>query len=85
MLSQPGTFGIHPGGSLLGITLAGAIAGGQNGARIGLGVGVAAAAISAILARGKEVELRQGMALDVVFDRPATIEGACDETCRGRH
>ena len=72
--SPPGTFGIHPGGSLLGVALAGAIAGGQTGARIGLGVGVAAAVISEVIARGKEVELRQGMALDVVFDRPATIE-----------
>ena len=35
---------------------------------------VAAAVIPAIAARGKEVELHQGMAVDVVFDGAAVIE-----------
>jgi type IV secretion system protein VirB10 len=44
------------------------------------GAGIAAAAGSAVglatvlLTRGKEVELRQGSTLDVVFDRPIAIE-----------
>jgi len=40
------------------------------GASIGAGVGVA----TALLTRGKELELRQGASLDVVFDRAITLE-----------
>ncbi len=40
------------------------------GGGIGAGVGIA----TALLTRGKEVELRQGMSIDVVFDRAVILE-----------
>jgi hypothetical protein len=70
----PRRAGARPGGAMLGATLAGAVFGGLTGARIGMGVGIAAMVIPALVARGREVELRQGTAVDVVFDQPATIE-----------
>jgi hypothetical protein len=45
-----------------------------EGAGIGAGIGGAVGFASTMLTRGKEVELRQGSTLDVVFDRPITIE-----------
>lgn len=45
-----------------------------KGAGIGAGVGSAVGLASVLLTRGKEVELRQGSTLDVVFDRPVTLE-----------
>jgi hypothetical protein len=37
-------------------------------------VGSAVGLATVLLTRGKEVELRQGSTLDVVFDRPVTLE-----------
>jgi hypothetical protein len=45
-----------------------------KGAGIGAGVGSAVGLATVLLTRGKEVELRQGSTLDVVFDRPVAIE-----------
>lgn len=45
-----------------------------SGAGIGAGVGGAVGFASTLLTRGKEVELRQGSTLDIVFDRAITIE-----------
>jgi hypothetical protein len=45
-----------------------------KGAGIGAGVGTAVGLASVLLSRGKEVELRQGTTLDVVFDRAVVIE-----------
>lgn len=47
---------------------------GVKGAGIGAGVGGAVGLATVLLTRGKEVELRQGATLDVVFDRPVGIE-----------
>jgi hypothetical protein len=45
-----------------------------KGAGIGAGVGSAVGLATVMLTRGKEVELRQGSTLDVVFDRPVSLE-----------
>jgi type IV secretion system protein VirB10 len=45
-----------------------------TGAGIGAAAGSAVGLATVLLARGKEVELRQGSTLDVVFDRPIAIE-----------
>jgi len=45
-----------------------------KGAGIGSGVGSAVGLATVLLTRGKEVELRQGSTLDVVFDRPVELE-----------
>jgi hypothetical protein len=45
-----------------------------KGAGIGAGVGTAVGLATVLLTRGREVELRQGMTLDVIFDRPVPIE-----------
>jgi len=47
---------------------------GWKGAGIGAGVGSAVGLATVLLTRGKEVELRQGATLDVVFDRAVGIE-----------
>jgi len=47
---------------------------GWRGAGIGAGVGSAVGLATVLLTRGKEVELRQGSTLDVVFDRPVALE-----------
>jgi hypothetical protein len=47
---------------------------GWKGAGIGTGVGSAVGLATVLLTRGKEVELRQGSTLDVVFDRPVSLE-----------
>jgi type IV secretion system protein VirB10 len=44
------------------------------GAGIGAGAGAAVGLATVLLTRGREVELRQGTALDVVFDRPVGLE-----------
>ena len=67
-------FGRHSGITPLALTVAGAIAGGQTGARIGLAGGAAAVLISAIAGHRQDVDLRQGAAVDVVFDTPAVLE-----------
>jgi len=44
------------------------------GARIGAGGGFAVFLLGAILSRGREVELRPGMTLDVVLENPVVID-----------
>jgi type IV secretion system protein VirB10 len=44
------------------------------GAGIGAGAGTAVGLATVLLTRGREVELRQGTSLDVVFDRPVALE-----------
>jgi hypothetical protein len=69
---KPG-FGAYAGTGPLGLALGGAIAGGETGARVGLGVGVAVVLVSAIAGHRHDVELRQGAAVDVVFDQAVKI------------
>lgn len=45
-----------------------------KGAGIGGGAGAAVGLATVLLTRGKEVELRHGATLDVVFDRPVALE-----------
>jgi hypothetical protein len=45
-----------------------------KGAGIGAGIGSAVGLATVLMTRGKEVELRQGATLDVVFDRAVAIE-----------
>jgi type IV secretion system protein VirB10 len=45
-----------------------------KGAGIGAGIGTGVGLARVLLSRGKEVELSQGSTLDVVFDRPVTLE-----------
>jgi len=45
-----------------------------SGAGIGAGAGAAVGLATVLLTRGREVELRQGIALDVTFDRPVALE-----------
>jgi hypothetical protein len=47
---------------------------GWKGAGIGAAVGSAVGLATVLLTRGNEVELRQGSTLDVVFDRPVSLE-----------
>jgi len=47
---------------------------GWQGAGIGAAAGSAVGLATVLLTRGKEVELHQGSTLDVVFDRPVSIE-----------
>jgi hypothetical protein len=60
--------------SVFGAAAVGAIAGGRTGSGIGMAAVGAAAVISSIVARGHEVELRQGTNVDVAFDRPVVFE-----------
>lgn len=57
-----------------GAAIGGLADGSFKGAGIGTGVGGAVGIATVLLTRGREVELRQGSTLDVVFDRPVTIE-----------
>jgi len=45
-----------------------------TGAGIGAGIGGAVGLATVLLTRGREVDLRQGASLDVVFDRPVTLQ-----------
>ncbi len=45
-----------------------------RGAGIGAGVGAGVGLATVLLTRGREVELRQGMSLDVLLDRPVLLE-----------
>ena len=45
-----------------------------TGAGIGGGVGSAVGLAAVLLTRGREVELRQGSTIDVIFDHPVTID-----------
>jgi hypothetical protein len=47
---------------------------GWKGAGIGSGVGSAVGLATVLLTRGREVELRQGATVDVVFERPIPID-----------
>lgn len=46
----------------------------ERGAGIGAGAGAAVGLATVLLTRGREVELRQGTSLDVIFDRPVALE-----------
>lgn len=45
-----------------------------KGAGIGGGAGSALGLATVLMTRGREVELRQGSTIDVIFDRPVTID-----------
>jgi hypothetical protein len=45
-----------------------------KGAGLGAGIGAGVGLATVLFTRGKEVELRQGATIDVVFDRPVTME-----------
>lgn len=45
-----------------------------QGAGIGTGIGAGVGIATVLLTRGKEVELRRGATLDVVFDRPVSLD-----------
>jgi hypothetical protein len=45
-----------------------------EGAGIGAGIGAGVGLATVLLTRGREVDLRQGSSLDVVFDRPVTLQ-----------
>jgi hypothetical protein len=45
-----------------------------SGAGIGGGAGGAVGLATVLLTRGREVELRQGSTIDVVFERPVTVD-----------
>lgn len=45
-----------------------------EGAGIGSGIGAGVGIATVLLSRGKEVELRRGATLDVVFDRPVSLD-----------
>jgi len=45
-----------------------------SGAGIGAGIGAGVGVATALLSRGREVDLHQGMSIDVVFDRAVTLE-----------
>jgi hypothetical protein len=57
-----------------GASIGGIAARSWTGAGIGGAAGSAVGLATVLLTRGKEVELRQGSTLDVVFDRPIAIE-----------
>jgi hypothetical protein len=46
---------------------------GWRGAGIGAGAGGGVGLATVLLTRGREVDLRQGTAIDVIFDRPVPI------------
>jgi len=60
--------------SVFGAAVVGAIAGGRTVSGVGMAAVGAAAVISAIVARGREVELHPGTNVDVVFDRTVVLE-----------
>ena len=57
-----------------GAAIGGVAAQSLKGAGIGAGAGSVVGLATVLLTRGKEVELRQGATLDVVFDRPVSLE-----------
>ena len=58
-----------------GAAIGGGVAGGGwQGAGIGTGIGAGVGIATVLLTRGKEVELRRGATLDVVFDRPVSLD-----------
>jgi len=57
-----------------GAALGGMVDRGWTGAGIGAGAGGAVGLASVLLTRGREVELRQGATIDVVFDQPVKVD-----------
>jgi hypothetical protein len=62
------------GSSVMGAALGGIADRSWKGAGIGGGAGGALGLATVLLTRGREVELRQGSTIDVVFDRPVAID-----------
>jgi ElaB/YqjD/DUF883 family membrane-anchored ribosome-binding protein len=62
------------GTSAMGAAIGGIADGSWKGAGIGAGAGSAVGLATVLLTRGREVELRQGTTIDVIFDRPVTID-----------
>ena len=52
----------------------GAIAGGAKGAGIGAGIGAAAGLAAVLLTRGPELELPRGSSVDIMLDRPLSLD-----------
>jgi len=76
---QPGTSHGADAVRIAGTSAAGAAIGGMadqgwKGAGIGAGAGSAVGLATVLLTRGKEVELKQGSTIDVIFDRPVAID-----------
>ena len=63
-------------GAALGAMVSRGTGGGSvlRGAGIGAGTGAAVGLASVLLTRGRDVELRQGSSLDVVFDHPVELQ-----------
>jgi len=59
--------------SVFGAAVVGAIAGGRTGSGIGMAAVGAVAVVSAIVRRGREVELRPGAQVDVAFDQAVKV------------
>jgi type IV secretion system protein VirB10 len=62
------------GPGLMGAAIGGMADRSWKGAGIGGGAGSVLGLATVLLTRGREVELRQGSTIDVIFDRPLTIE-----------
>jgi Bacterial conjugation TrbI-like protein len=64
---------IKTGGAGAGI---GAIAGGAKGAGIGAGIGAAAGLATVMMTRGPDLELPRGSAVDIMLDRPLSLDAS---------
>jgi hypothetical protein len=62
------------GPSAMGAAIGGIADRSWKGAGMGGGAGSALGLATVLLTRGREVELRQGSTIDVIFDRPVTID-----------
>jgi hypothetical protein len=62
------------GTSMAGAAIGGLADQGWRGAGIGAGIGSGVGLATVLLTRGREVDLRQGSTIDVIFDRPVTID-----------
>jgi hypothetical protein len=62
------------GTSVMGATIGGIADRSWKGAGMGGGAGSALGVATVLLTRGREVELRQGSTIDVIFDRPVTVD-----------
>jgi hypothetical protein len=63
----------HGAALLFPATAAGALFGGRTGAGAGLAAGIAASILAPLLARGNDIVLRQGSAVDAVFESSVVI------------
>lgn len=70
-LKDAGTIAILAG---TGASIGGIADNSWEGAGIGAAAGSAVGLATVLLTRGREVELRQGTTMDVVFDRPVSLE-----------